>query len=379
MSTRTRKNRSRIGAKRITRDPDYLVFFVVVALLGIGIVMVFSASVVRSLTQYGDRYYFLKRQLIWAVLGLGALLFFMNSNYRALKQVALPIFLVSILLLVLVIIPGVGRVVNDARRWLGFGTLVFQPSEVIKLTLVIFLAAMLSQKKDQLALFFRGLMPHLILVGLIFGLILRQPDLGTGLAIVGTAALMLFIAGARIWHMGGLGLAALPVLAWAVKAEDYRMDRLTSFLDPWADPGDTGYQIIQALYALGSGRLIGLGLGYGRQKFLYLPEAHTDFIFAIIGEEMGFLGAITVICLFAVFAWRGFRIAATSQDNFGCLLAAGITTMITLQAIINLGVVTASIPITGIPLPFISSGGSSLVFTLAGVGILLSVSRYREA
>lgn len=380
MSNRSpRRRRSTLGAERIARDPDYLLFFVVVALLGIGIVMVFSASAVRSLTEYGDRYYFLKRQLVWAVMGLGALLFFMNSNYRALKSVAVPIFVVSVFLLVLVLIPGIGRVINDARRWIGIGSMVFQPAEVMKLSLVVFFSAALSKSKDQLAGFFRGLAPYLALVGLIFALILRQPDLGTGLAIVGTAALMLFIAGARLWHLTGLGLAALPVLVWAVKAEEYRMVRLTSFLNPWADPGDSGYQIIQALYALGSGRFIGLGLGYGRQKFLYLPEAHTDFIFAIIGEELGFLGAMTVVCLFAVLAWRGFRVAAASQDRFGCLLAAGITTMITLQAIINLGVVTASIPITGIPLPFISSGGSSLVFTLAGVGMLLSVSRYREA
>ncbi|MEW6522541.1 MAG: putative lipid II flippase FtsW [Bacillota bacterium] len=349
-----------------------MIFFAVVALLGIGIVMVFSASAVRSLTQFGDRYYFLKRQLLWAVLGLSALLFFMNTDYLLLQRLAKPAFVVAMIFLVLVLVPGVGRISHGARRWIG----PFQPSELVKPVIVVFLASSLAATGEKIRRFFTGLLPYLALLGLVFVLILRQPDLGTGLAVAGTVGLMLFMAGAHLGQLGALAIGALPVLAWAIFGEEYRRRRFMAFLDPWSDPGDSGYHIIQALYALGSGRLVGMGLGYGRQKYLYLPEPHTDFIFAIIGEELGFLGAATVMVLFCVLAWRGYRVAVTAQDRFGCLLAAGLTSMITLQALINLGVVTASIPITGIPLPFLSYGGSSLVFTLAGVGILLNVSRY---
>ncbi len=365
-------------AVRTRRDPDFIIFAAVVALLGLGVVMVFSASAVRSLVDYGDRYYFVKRQLVWAVLGLGALLFFMNFDYRQLEPLALPGMVITGFLLVLVLVPGVGIVAHGARRWLGLGPLAFQPSELVKLAMVLFLAASLSHRGEKLRRFLSGLVPYLVLTGGVFLLILQQPDLGTALAVAGTVGLMLFIAGAHLGQLAALGLGALPVLAWAIFGEEYRRRRFMAFLDPWADPGDSGYHIIQALYALGSGRLVGLGLGYGRQKYLYLPEPHTDFIFAIIGEELGFLGCVTVISLFCIVAWRGYRVAVTAQDRFGCLLAAGITTMITLQALMNLGVVTASIPITGIPLPFLSSGGSSLVFTLGGVGMLLNVSRYRN-
>lgn len=362
----------RAGRRRVKRDPDYILFYAVAGLLLFGLVMVFSASAVRALSQFGDRYFFLERQLVWTVMGLGSLIFFMNVDYSQLKRWALPVLVVGMVCLVLVLIPGVGRVALGARRWLG----PFQPSELFKPVIVLFLAASLSERGEQVRKFVSGLLPYLVLTALVFGLILAQPNLGTGVAIAGTMVLMLFMAGSHLAHLFGLGLASAPVLVWAIFSEDYRRRRFFAHLDPWADPTGAGWQIIQSLYALGSGRLLGMGVGYGRQKYLYLPEPHTDFIFSVLGEELGFLGTATVVVLFGVLAWRGYRVATSAPDRFGCLLAGGLTAMITLQALMNLGVVTASIPITGIPLPLLSYGGSSMLFTLSSIGIIMSVSRY---
>jgi cell division protein FtsW len=223
--------------------------------------------------------------------------------------------------------------------------------------------------------FLKGLVPQLGMMLLIFGLILKEPDIGTALAIAGTVFVMLYAAGAKVSHLGSLGLAGVAGIVVAILFEPYRLKRLIAFSNPWADPLDSGYHIIQSLYALGSGGLFGVGLGRSREKFLYLPEPHTDFIFAILGEELGFIGTITVLALFFLFAWRGYKVAMAAPDIFGSMLAAGLTTMIIMQALMNIAVVTASMPVTGIPLPFISFGGSALIFTLAGVGILLNISR----
>ena len=355
---------------------DFILFFTVIALLCFGVVMVYSSSAVSAYVNFNDSYYFLKRQVIWVTLGVMAMLFAINVDYHVWRKLAKPIFIATLVLLVLVLIPGFGKVVNGARRWLGFGSLYLQPSEIAKLSMVLYSSASLARHQEKITSFMKGLLPQLIMLLIVFGLILKEPDLGTALAIGGTVFVMLFTAGAKLSHLTSLGIVGVVGISAAIILEPYRLKRLLAFSNPWADPLDTGYHIIQSLYALGSGGLFGVGLGRSREKFLYLPEPHTDFIFAILGEELGFIGTITVILLFFLFAWRGFKIAISAPDIYGSMLAAGLTTMIVMQALMNIAVVTASMPVTGIPLPFISFGGSALIFTLSGVGILLNISRY---
>ncbi len=355
---------------------DFLLFFTVLGLLVFGIIMVYSASAVSAYVNFQDSYYFLKRQILWVFLGIAAMLIIANIDYHVWKNTAKPILIVTIVLLILVLIPGLGKVVNGARRWLGFGSMYVQPSEMAKLGMVIFTAWLLTQRQDKIYSFAKGVMPSLAILMVVFGLILKEPDLGTALAISGTVFVMMFIAGAKVSQLLSLSLVGIGGIVVAILTEPYRLKRLLAFSNPWADPLDTGYHIIQSLYAIGSGGLFGVGLGRSREKFLYLPEPHTDFIFAILAEELGFIGTVTIVILFFLFAWRGFKVAISAPDIFGSILAAGITSMIVVQALMNIAVVTASMPVTGIPLPFISFGGSALLFTLAGVGILLNISRY---
>lgn len=364
---------------RTRHSPDYGFLLVVLLLLAIGMVMVYSASVAKASANFGDGFYYLKRQFFWAVLGLCAMAVTSRIDYWHWQRWARPLFIAMVLLLIIVLVPGVGKVVNGARRWIGFGPAQFQPSEFMKTAFVIWLAAYLVTAGEQLRSLWRGLLPALAVLGLVFVLILAEPDLGTALAISGTTFMMLFSAGASLTHLGGLAGMAVPAVLLLIWLEPYRMRRLTSFIDPFRDPQGAGYQIIQSLYALGSGGLFGLGLGRSRQKFWYLPEQHTDFIFAILGEELGFIGGVLVLSLYFLLAWRGLRVALAAPDRFSGLLAVGITGMIVVQALINVGMVTSSMPITGIPLPFLSYGGSSLVPTLAAVGILLNVSKYSRA
>lgn len=354
---------------------DFGLLLSVLVLLSMGIIMVFSASAVTAANNLGDAFYFLKRQLVWAGLGLTGMIALMRMPYTIFRRLANPLLGVSLLLLVSVLIIGISA--KGSSRWLGVGSLSFQPSEVIKLTMVIFLAARLAEDSRRLgSSFVRGLGPYLLLIFLVCGLILAQPDLGTAIAIAGTSYLLLVAAGAERNHLLVLFLAGLALVALAIIIAPYRMARFTAFLNPWADPQGKGYQTIQSLLALGSGGPFGTGLGQGRQKLYYVPEEHTDFIFAILGEELGFIGTALVVAAFSLLLWRGFRTAMKAPDAFGSLLAAGITIMITLQALINMGVVTGLLPVTGITLPLVSYGGSSLIFTLAGIGILLNISRY---
>jgi cell division protein FtsW len=363
--------------KKARRAPDFILFIIILLLLTVGIVMVYSASFVFAEVNYDDGAHFLKNQLIWALLGIAGMIFVMNINYKVYKKWAIPLLGLAAVSLVLLFVPGVGIEVKDATRWIGVGTTFrFQPSEVTKLALVFFLAKFLSENQDRIKQFFKGLAIPLLVVGGICLLILLQPDLGTTVTIAGTAFLLLLAAGARISHLCGLGVLGCGLAALAIIMEPYRMKRIMAFTDPWSDPLDTGFQTIQALLAVGSGRFFGAGLGQGRQKFLYLHEQHTDFIFAVIAEELGFIGSTFVLLLFLAFMWRGLKIAIKAPDTFGGLLAAGITIMVVLQALINIGVVTGSLPITGITLPFISYGGSSLTLNLVGIGILLNISRY---
>ncbi len=355
--------------------PDLVIFIITLALLSLGIVMVFSASSVTAYHELGDAYYYLKRQSLWAVIGLVALVICMNIDYHLWAKLAGPLIVASLIALTVVLVPGIGITISGSRRWLGVGIARVQPSEFAKLSMVIFLAAYLSASPDRVKSVVRGIFVPLILVGVCALLVLREPDLGTSIGMAAVAWLMLLTAGGSPGWLVGLAAMTAPVIYLYARHDPVRMRRLTSFLNPWADPLDSGFHIIQSLLALGSGGLVGTGLGLSRQKFYYLPEQHTDFIFAIIGEELGFLGAALVVFLYALFAWRGFRASLNAPDSFGSLLAAGITIMVAVQAAMNIAVVTGSMPITGITLPLISSGGSSLVPMLAGVGILLNITR----
>lgn len=340
--------------------------------------MVYTSSTAMAEVDMGNPFHFLQRQSLWALLGLGSMFTFARIPPRFWQRHSRTILLGVMVLLVLVVIPGVGIHRLGARRWLGAGPFQFQPSEFAKFAFVMFLADYLSGRSRQISSFWKGLMPALAVLGLFFGLIMLEPDLGTSLTLGGTVFLMLFAAGAELTQLGSLtALGAVGVFILA-KIDEERWSRITSYLDPWNPDfaSTSGYQIIQALLAFGSGGLFGVGLGRSRQKFFYLPERHTDMIFAVLGEELGFIGAVLVLLLFLAFVWRGYRIAVQAPDRFSSLLAAGVTSLISLQAAMNIAVVTASIPATGIPLPFLSYGGSSLLITLSGVGILLGVSRY---
>lgn len=356
------------------QTPDFFIFLPAIALLAIGLVMVFSSSSYSAMIGHHDAFYYLKKQGLWAIICIPVLMWAMRVEYSRLEKWANGFVIVSLGLLVLVLIVGMAS--KGAKSWFGLGFASFQPSELVKLAMVFYLARILSMRQERIGSFKEGLLPPLVVLGAAAGLIMAQPDLGTATVLVGTAFLMFFAAGARWEHLAllaGVG-AALVVLAIVVDPE--RMERLTAFMNPTADPGDSGFQTIQSLYALGSGGLFGVGLGLSKQKFLYVPERHTDFVFAILGEELGFMGCLFVLILFFFLIWRGMRTAWTARDSFGSLLAAGLTSMIALQGLMNLGVVTGTMPVTGITLPFVSYGGSSLLITMMAVGFLLNVSRY---
>ncbi|MGO0122020.1 putative lipid II flippase FtsW [Desulfothermobacter acidiphilus] len=360
--------------RRKKGTPDFLLFFVVLLLLCLGLIMVWSASEYSAMVCYGNSLYYFKRQLLHALIGMGALCFFLRYDYWKFRRFARPLLLLSFLLLVLVLVPGVGDVSHGAQRWISLGPVSFQPAELVKFGLLLFVADGLSRQGGE-AKKFRTLLPYLAVTGLAALLVVVEPDLGTALALTGIVFILFFCAGVPLSTLGLMVLAGLACVGLAIKIEPYRLVRLFAFLDPWKDPLGAGFHIIQSLYAIGSGGIFGVGLAQGKQKLLYLPEQHTDFIFAVIGEELGLVGALIVLTLFVILIWRGLRAALYAPDTFGCYLAAGITAGIGLQAFINIGVVTGSLPITGIPLPFLSYGGTSLVFTLASIGILLNISR----
>ncbi|CAM2827841.1 stage V sporulation protein E [Paenibacillus sediminis] len=356
--------------------PDIWLLVSIVSLLAIGIVMVYSSGAVLAFRQYGDSYYFVKRQLFFAGLGLVAMYFTMNLDYWVWKKYARIGLLVCFFLLIIVLIPGVGVVRGGARSWLGISSFGIQPSEFMKLGMILFLSKWLSSESSQIHLFTKGLLPPLGIIGLAFGMIMLQPDLGTGTVMLGASLLIVFTAGARLSHLSMLALTGAAGFAGLILAAPYRLKRITAFLDPWSDPLGAGYQIIQSLYAIGPGGLAGLGLGMSRQKYSYVPEPQTDFIFSILAEELGFIGGLIVIMLFLMLVWRGMRVAMTVPDKFGSLLAVGIVGMVAVQVVINIGVVIGLMPVTGITLPLISYGGSSLTLMLTALGILLNLSRY---
>ncbi len=356
---------------------DYPIMFITLLLVCIGVVMVFSASFYYAQQKFDDSYYFFKRQSLWAIIGLFGMIFMSNFDYRKLKKFSKLFLFISFLLLVAVLL--FGTEINHAKRWLYIGPFSFQPSELAKLALIVYLSESLSRNRKKARSFWRGVIPSLLVTGVLFFLIIKQPNMSTAGILVMITFVMLFLAGAKIWHlMSFVGIGCVGVVALVKKAK-YRMDRILAYKDPWSDPTKTGYQTIQSLYSLGSGGWFGMGLGASRQKFLYLPYSETDFIFAIIGEELGFIGATLIMILFLGLIWRGVRIAITAPDLFGTLLASGIIAMIGIQVILNIAVVTNTIPPTGVPLPFISYGGSSLFLFMSSVGVLLNISKYSKA
>lgn len=338
--------------------------------------MVYSSSSVVSLYRHKISYYFLRRQAIFAGLGLVGMFICMRFNYWNWRRFVKLTFFINFLLLILVLVPGIGIEHTEAKRWIDLGFTQFQPSDFTKFALILFVANYMVVNKDKMDEFRQGLLPILIVTGLCFGLVMLQPDLGTGLTIFLTIYIVSFSGGARISHLLGVASAGIPAIAALIFIAPYRLARLMSFINPWADPGGDGWQIIQSLLAIGSGSLAGVGLGASRQKFSYLPEPWTDFIYAIICEELGFIGGAAVIILFLILIWRGFRIAMSAPDLFGQYLALGLTTMIAVQVCINLGVVLGTLPVTGIALPLISYGGTSLLVTLVCIGILLNISKH---
>ena len=359
-------------------SPDYVLFLVVLGLLGLGIVMVYSASAILAMDRFRDPYFFLKKQAFWAVLGLGVLWGVMSVDYRRWRPYVFWFLVAAAGLLVLVLVPPFGQSINGTRRWLRWGPFSFQPTELAKLALVLYLADFLARRQATITLFFRGVLPPLLVTGLISGLVLLQPDLGSSVALATLVFCMLFLAGAQPLHMGLIGASAVPVVVLAIYVAPYRLRRLFAFLDPWADPRGAGFQIIQSYLALGGGGLFGRGLGDSKQKLFYLPEPHTDFIFAIVGEELGFIGAVVTIGLFGLLLWRGIRIGLRVADPFAALTAFGLTAYLTTQAVVNLGVVVGLLPTKGLPLPFVSFGGSSLLVAMAAVGLLLNISQHAE-
>ena len=356
--------------------PDMWLFGAVVALVSVGVVMVYSASAIIAADRFRDPYFFLKKQLFWAVLGFGCLWAAMTLNYRILERIMLPLLVVSLVLLVLVLVPPFSQEINGTRRWFRWGPVSFQPAELAKFSLVVYLAHFLTRRREVVESFWLGLLPPLLVAGSMAGLVLLQPDLGSSLTLVVLVFCLLFLAGGRVRQMTLVAASALPLLAVAIYMAPYRLKRIMTFLDPWADPRGSGFQIIQSYLALGSGGLFGRGLGESKQKLFYLPEPYTDFIFAVLGEELGLLGAVSVIGLFGLLIWRGIRIGLGAPDPFGALLALGLTALLACQTLVNLGVVTGALPTKGLPLPFISSGGSALLMALFSTGVLLNISQH---
>lgn len=354
---------------------DFGFLLTVVVLLVLGLLMVFSSSYPYAYYYFNDGLYFIKRQLMWALLGSVAMAFTANFDYRNYKKLAVPILVVSFLLLVAVLLVGVKT--KGARRWLGVGAITIQPSEIAKLGLIIYFAASLSQAKDKIKSF-SYLFRYLILMGLFMGLLILEPHFSVCIIIGFTLVIMLLVSGAKVQHFVFLSIPVAIAGVAAVLMEPYRLKRLIAFRDPFQDALGTGWQIIQSLYAIGSGGLFGVGFGNSRQKFLYVSEPQNDFIFAILCEELGFIGAAAVLVIFALLLWRGLKIAINAPDTFSSLLVTGIISLVGVQVVLNIAVVTSSIPNTGIPLPFFSAGGSSLLFLMAAMGIVLNVSKYKK-
>jgi len=378
-----RRGSNRVAAKRTKTQaqvlhpghPAVLLAMVTAVLVTVGLVMILSASSVASFASSGSSFFYFQRQAMWVVIGVIAYLVALKVDYRKLRKLGYPAVVLSGSLLILVLIPGIGVNISGSSRWINLGPISFQPSEFAKLALVLFLAEAYVRKKENLfSDFSHTAMPFLPGLGLLAVLVMAQPDLGTTMVLAFIGLGMLFVAGAPLRYVLPLGVGGALLASGAALSADYRRARVLAFLDPWADPLNTGYHTIQSLIAVGSGGWFGLGLGASRQKWMYVPNAHTDFIFAILAEEMGLVGSLTIIGLFSFLAYLGIKTAQRAPDRFGMLVASGITIWVSMQAFVNMGAVTGSLPITGVPLPLVSFGGTSLLFTLIGMGILTNIA-----
>jgi len=356
---------------------DKWLFLAIAGLLAVGVTMVLSTSYLYSQERFADGTYFFRKQLIAIGVGLAALVTCSLLPPATYRRLSYPLLGFTLLALILVLIPGIGVVRGGARRWLALPGFAFQPAELAKLALVFYLAHSIAKKEEHIRSFALGVLPHLIVGGVVLGVLLLEPDFGTALILAVLLYLMLFIGGARLPHLLATGLMALPVLIYVMLKAEYRLRRLMTFWDPWREASGGGFQVIQSLIAFGSGQIWGRGLGESRQKLFYLPEAHTDFVYSVIGEELGLLGALTILGLFVVIIVRGLRLTARIEEPFEQYLAFGLTVLLGLQALIHMGVVMGIMPTKGLVLPFISYGGSAMVINLTEAGILLGLSRRR--
>ena len=357
---------------------DKILFFTVITISIFGLLMIYSSSSIWAEYKFNDSFHYLKYQTVFFFIGLFLMLIISKINYQFYYKNSNIILLISLILLILVLIPGIGSIRNGSRSWFGIGSLGIQPSEAAKISLIIFTSKYLSSSEEYIKNFFKGVVPILLITMLFFGLIMLQPDLGTGLILFMGIISILFIAGVdmKFFYFGGiLGIIGVIIL---IIIAPYRMDRITSFIDPWKDALGTGFQMIQSLYAIGPGGLLGTGYLNSIQKHFYLPEPQTDFIFSIIAEEFGVVGALIVVGLFGIILYRGIKIATNCQNLFGKYLAFGILFQLIFQAIMNLMVVVGLIPVTGVTLPFLSYGGSSLLVSMASIGVILNISRHNS-
>lgn len=370
-----KKKKEKNFSSFLNNSVDFTLIIIVLLLLAIGLIMVLSASSPSALSESGNSYKYFSKQLIFAILGVIAMLAISKIDYRFYQKFYKHAWWISLILLILVLV--VGKNINGAKRWIYFTeTLSFQPSEMVKILMIIFYAGILAKNRDQLGKYNKGFLKHICLLAPIIVLLIIEPHFSASIIIIGICSVMMIMAGCKFWHfLATGGLVGIPIMILMIIKEPYRLKRVITFLNPWGDATGEGWQVIQSLYAIGSGGLFGVGLGESKQKFLYIPEPHNDFIFSILGEELGFVGCAIVIILFAIFIWRGIVIAMKAPDMFGSLIAIGITSLVAIQVIINIAVVTSSMPVTGMPLPFFSYGGTALFILLCEVGILLNISR----
>ncbi len=353
---------------------DLVIMLMAIALTCFGVVMVYSASSIMAAKRFSDGFFFLKRQGLFALIGFAIMLGTMRINYQFWRKLAAPILLGCIVLLVLVLIPGIGGSAGGASRWIRLPGFSLQPSEIAKIALIMYMAYSLDRKQDKIKQLGSGFVSYMLILVVLLGLLLKQPDMGSALTLAAVAVIMLFAAGTRLVYIISIVLMSMPFIYFLIMNVAYRKRRILAFLNPWEDPQNSGFQIIQSWLALGAGGLFGVGLGEGKQKLFYLPEAHTDFILAVVGEELGFLGVIVIIGMFFLLVQRAMRIAVAAPDIFGRFLALGIAVLFGIEASVNMCVVTGMIPTKGLALPFISYGGSSLLISLFAVGILLNIS-----
>lgn len=353
---------------------DYLILIPTLILFGLGLVAIYSASSILAAHELKDSYFYLKRQAFFGLLGLCLLVITKNIPVSLYRKIVYPLLVISFALLVMLFIPGLGKTVGGACRWLRLAGFSLQPSELVKLSLAIYIAYSMSKKGLNMSSFSKGLLPHLLIVGAFMYMILLQPDLGTAVIIGCWLMILLFVGGLNLFQLISMILIACPMVLWLIWHADYRLKRWWAFLNPWEDPQGLGFQIIHSFLAFGSGGIFGVGLGNSKQKLLYLPEPHTDFILSILAEELGLLGISAIIILFGILIMRGIKVALNATDLYSSYLALGISTLLGLQVIINMGVVMGLLPTKGLALPLLSYGGSSLVVNLLGIGILLSIS-----